>query len=83
MDLVTKLKNIPLDWVKDATHYFTNTFREYWIATIQDDTLLTSGLDILKGYMFGYSEIFWILLFINFSYDIMTVTKKVKDLHSA
>lgn len=46
MNLCERIKTIPLSWAKDARHYFENDLGEYWIAIVQDDQLLISGLDI-------------------------------------
>ena len=52
MQLLTyKLQDNPPEWAKDALWYYENVHGEQWIATIQNNSLIFSGLDI------GWKEI--------------------------
>lgn len=41
-----RLEDCPVKWVKNASHYFENGYKEYWIATVIDNKLLFTGSDI-------------------------------------
>ena len=49
--LTFKLEGNPPSWAKEARWYHENVHGEHWIATIQKDRVLISGLDI------GWDEI--------------------------
>ena len=52
MQLLTfKLQDNPPEWAKEALWYYENIHGEQWIATIQNNSLVFSGLDI------GWKEI--------------------------
>ncbi|HWL25790.1 MAG TPA: hypothetical protein VNR38_18915 [Ureibacillus sp.] len=46
MDLTYKLQGDPPVWYKEAKWYYENIHGEQWIATIEDNHVIFSGLDI-------------------------------------
>lgn len=50
-DLTYKLQGDPPDWYTEALWYYENIHQEQWIAIVQDNHVIFSGLDI------GWDEI--------------------------